>query len=407
MRKAKIKYINDNMELGIDYDWDLIKRTIKRLGIYPKNKKLANDEIQETNVWNPLHVPFKSAKWFTFMSLRSKGKTTNFLLLGLVMYELYGTVTQYLVQNEVLMQPKHCKGLYNVINSCDYVRKITGNKWSAIVLKARRWYYCNYDEDGKISEMSKDYVCIMSSVDKSDQYRSTGINEPRGDLIIYDEFIHKYYMPNEFVDLAQLISTIRRMRQSPVVILLSNGVDQNSPYFNELEIADQVTHMEAGDKNIFTSSGGTNVYCEIIDPKKTEERIESDRMFFGFKNRMLGTITGSTLWAERNYPHIPRDATTKILLRQHYLKYNNKLVNLELVYNGVGMCVYCHWAKQTYDDSIIYTLEEIKSPLYRYKLGYTNLDKTIWDLYKKNKFYYGTNDVGSFIESYLNTCKMI
>lgn len=407
MRKAKIKYINDNMELGIDYDWDLIKRTIKRLGIYPKNKKLANDEIQETNVWNPLHVPFKNAKWFTFMSLRSKGKTTNFLLLGLVMYELYGTVTQYLVQNEVLMQPKHCKGLYNVINSCDYVRKITGNKWSAIVLKARRWYYCNYDEDGKISEMSKDYVCIMSSVDKSDQYRSTGINEPRGDLIIYDEFIHKYYMPNEFVDLAQLISTIRRMRQSPVVILLSNGVDQNSPYFNELEIADQVTHMEAGDKNIFTSSGGTNVYCEIIDPKKTEERIESDRMFFGFKNRMLGTITGSTLWAERNYPHIPRDTTTKVLIRQHYIKYNNKLVNLELVYNGVGMCVYCHWAKQTYDDSIIYTLEEIKSPLYRYKLGYTNLDKTIWDLYKKNKFYYGTNDVGSFIESYLNTCKMI
>lgn len=407
MRKAKIEYIDNNPDMGIDYDWGLIKRTLKRLKVYP-NHKIKDEEGNEvTDVWNPLHLPFGSAKFFVLMSLRSKGKTTNFLLLGLIMHELYGTVTQYIVQTEAQTMPKNTKGLYNIVNECGYISKITGGRWHNIVLKARRWYYCNYDEDtGKIAEMSKDYVCIMSSIDKQESLKSNGLNEPKGDLIIYDEFVRKYYMPNEFVEFCQLFSTIRRIRKSPIIVMLSNTVDKNSPYFNELEIADYIYDLQAGDKNIFTSSGGTNVYVEIIDPKKSKQRVESDRLFFGFKNKMLGAITGSTLWAETNYPHIPRDETAKTLSRVHYISYNNKLVNLEIVKNSYGLCIYAHWATRTYDDSIIYKLGDIRSDHERYKIGFTTLDKKIWDLYKKNMFYYATNDVGSFIASYINQCKV-
>ena len=156
----KLEYIDNNIEMGVKYDYALIKKTIKKLGLYPKGNKKKGEE---TDVWNPLHVPFDKAKWFVFMSLRSKGKTTNFLILGLIMNKLYGTVTQYVTQTEPQLFPKNTKGLYNVIISNDYVRKITEGRWSSIVLKARRWYYCNYDESGKISEMSKDYFCIMVS----------------------------------------------------------------------------------------------------------------------------------------------------------------------------------------------------------------------------------------------------
>ena len=188
--------------------------------------------------------------------------------------------------------------------------------------------------------------------------------------------------------------------------MLSNTVNLYSPYFNELEISDQVRNMQNGDKQIITSSGGTNVYVEIIDPAQSQARIKSDRMFFGFKNPLLGAITGSTVWAQRNFQHISRDENISILSRNHYIKYNNKLVNLEVVRSNVGICIYCHWATKTYDDSIIYTLGEIRSPLDRYKIGYTKLDKVIWNCFKLNKFYYGTNDVGAFVESYINECKM-
>lgn len=395
----KIEYIDNNPDMGIKYDYSKIKKELKRLKVYPK----SND------VWNPLHLPFNNAKWFVMMSIRSKGKTTNFLLMGLIMNKLYGTVTQYIVQNEKLLAPKITKGLYNIVDSFGYIPKITNGRWSSICLKARRWYYCNYDENGKISEMAKDYVCIMSSIDKQEEYKSL-MNEPKGDLFIVDEFIHKYYMPNEFIELSQLISTIRRIRQSPIIIMLSNTVNIYSQYFNELEIADKVHQMKAGDKHIITSSGGTNVYVEIIDPKQSKERIKSDKMFFGFKNPLLGAITGNTTWAMTNYPHVDlavKNENTVILSVNHYIKYNNKLVNLELAKTDIGLCIFCHWATKTYEDSVIYTKDDIRRSLDRYKIGYTKLDNVIWDCYKKNKFYYYTNDVGSFVESYLNECKMI
>lgn len=391
------KYINNNKEMGLEYDYGAVMKEIKRLHLYPKRTK--------SDVWNPSHLPFNNAKWFVLMSLRSKGKTTNFLIMGLIMNKLYGTVTQYIVQTEPLLAPKNTKGLYNVIIENDYISKITEGRWSSIVLKARRWYYCNYDESGKISEMCENYVCIMSSVDKQESYKSV-LNEPFGDLIIYDEFIRKYYMPNEFIEFSQLFSTIRRIRQSPIIIMLSNTVNLYSPYFNELEISDQVRNMQTGDKQIITSSGGTNVYVEIIDPALSQSRIKSDRMFFGFKNPLLGAITGSATWAINNYQHIIRDENASTISRNHYILYNNKYVNLELVKSDIGLVIYCHWATKTYDDSIIYTLGDIRRPLDRYKIGYTKLDKIIWTCYKNNKFYYGTNDVGAFVESYINDCKL-
>lgn len=392
----KKEYIDNNKDLGLKYDYKAIMKRIKQLKLYPK----------KGDVWNPSHVPFDAAKWFVFMSLRSKGKTTNFLLMGLIMYEMYGTVTQYIVQTEPQLMPKHTKGLYNVIIANEYIPIITNGKWQSIVLKARRWYYCNYDQEtGKVSEMSKDYVCIMSSIDKQETLKSI-LNEPFGDLIIFDEFVHKYYMPNEFIEFTQLFATIRRIRQSPIIIMLSNTVNLYSPYFNELEISDSVQAMNAGDKRIITSSGGTNVYVEIIDPAQSKARIKSDRMFFGFKNPLLGAITGNTLWAIDNYPHIERMEESRVITRNLYIKHNNKLVNLELCRNKIGLVVNCHFATKTYDDSIIYTLGEIRRPLDRYKFGNGKLDRIVWNCLSNNKFYYSTNDVGSLVEDYVNNCKM-
>lgn len=395
-----MKFINDNEDLGIEYDFALIKKTIKKLGLYPKT--VIDPETEEAvAVWNPLHVPFDRAKWFVHMSIRSKGKTTNYLIMGLIMNKLYGTVIQYVVQNEYLLAPKMSKGLFRVILNNHYIERITEGRWHGIVLKARRWYYCNYDENGHISEMAPDYVMIMYSIDKQEDYKQAGAVEPRGDLILFDEFIRKYYMPNEFIQLSQLIATIRRNRQSPFIVMLANTIDKNSQYFNELEVYDTVYNMEPGQRELITTELGTNVYVEIIDPLKTAARIKADRLFFGFKNKQLGAITGSTVWAESNYPHIFKPEEIETICKNRYISHNNKLVNLELVKTELGLCVFLHWGKRTYNDSIIYTLGDISEPLHRYRFGFSKLDNLIWKLYKKNKFYYATNDIGRFVESYI------
>ena len=74
-----IKYFDNDMQHGINYDWALIKKEFDKLGI-------------PENVVNPfLTHKLECGKWVVDMSERSIGKTTNWLLLGMVMNKLYGT----------------------------------------------------------------------------------------------------------------------------------------------------------------------------------------------------------------------------------------------------------------------------------------------------------------------------
>lgn len=396
----KIKYINDSIDLGIQYDWNKIFRRCKKLHIFP----------DDDTIWNPLRVPVHDSKWNVIMSIRSKGKTTNMLLLGLVMFEMYGTVTVYLGQNKDSIRPKITHDLYNVIRVNDYISKITNGRWNDIELRTGgKWYLVNVDDDGNIIERDNKYCCGMFAISEHNTYKSK-VNIPTGDLIIYDEFIAKFYYPDEFLDLCDLLATIMRNRISPVIFMLSNTINKYHQYFNELDIFEPVQSLQAGHSFVHDAINGTRVYVEIIDPVVKEKKKMFNKLFFGFKNPGLGAITGETTWSEFNYPHCMKSDTQESILKNCYILHNNKFVNLEIVKNEVGIVINAHWSKKIYDDSIVYTTDPIYDTRYRYKLGQptTNrIDKIINNLIKTNKIYYSTNDVGSFVHNYFETCKMI
>ena len=70
--EKKIPYINDDPILGIDYDWDYIFKEFKKLGV-------------PDNVYKPVHVPVTTVKYIVSLSERATGKTTNWILVGLIM----------------------------------------------------------------------------------------------------------------------------------------------------------------------------------------------------------------------------------------------------------------------------------------------------------------------------------
>lgn len=395
----KIKYINDDINLGIRYDWKKIFRRCKKLGIFP----------DDDTIWNPSSVPVYDTKWNVIMSIRSKGKTTNVLLLGLVMYTMYGTQTIYLGQNKDKIRPKNTADMYNIVRAHHYIEKITDGRFNDIKLySGGKWYLLNVDEDGNIIEKDNKPCCLNMAVSEHMDYKSTW-NTPTGDLIVYDEFISKSYYPNEFLDLCDLLSTVIRNRVSPVIFMLSNTINKYHQYFNELDIFEPVQALQAGESIINEGLNGSRVYVTIIDPKVNEQKKLFNKLFFGFKNPGLGAITGETTWSEFNYPHPVKSEDQKTVLPNCYIYHNKKYVNLEIVSNHLGLCIHAHWSKKVYDDSVIYTLDPIYDKRYRYKLGTpsTNtLDKLVNDLIKTNKLYYVTNDVGSFMSSYFTACKL-
>lgn len=384
----KKEFIDGKRTNGIIYDYPTIRKEFKKLKI-------------PTEFYNPSKCPFDKCKWFINLSDRSTGKTTNWLLFGMIMNKLYGTVIQYVRQTNDMITPRNSKNLFDTILDNNYVSKLTDGKYNTIVYKAKRWYYAIADDNGEIIEQKNNHFMCMLSIDNAENYKSS-YNAPYGDIIIFDEFIGKYYYRNEFVRFNDLLKTIIRDRQAPIIVLLANTIDKNSQYFNELEIYNTVQQMKQGDSEIITSERGTNIYVEILESgvKKQKTRSIVNTLFFGWKNPLISSITGDD-WAINNYQHIPQ-YNSKTILKRYYLEFNNTLLALDVrSCKELGIYVAVHRATRSYDDSIIFTIGEIDKSNKRFRFGFSHSDTRLWEMYKRNKFYYASNDLGSLLDNYV------
>lgn len=379
-----------------EWDWRLIKREWNRLKM-PKD--LAYDVF---------HIPmaYKNPNrcgYYMLLSKRGVGKTTSMILLGLILFKLYGTITQYIRQVEGMTTPKNAQELMSTILSCGYIEKITEGRWNYATYYANRWTFANIDENGKITEKSKIHFMYTLSIDKSFYYKSN-YNAPTGDLTIYDEFINKHYTNNEFVFYLDILSTIIRRRTGTINVLLSNTIDEFSEYFEEFEIEEQIKGLKRGDCTIATTSGGTKIYIEIIDQHdKNSARLNKE--FFGFRNPRLYAITGSGDWNVPVCKHYDfEDDTAELIDRTHYIEMGLNMVAVEL-WRSEKYGYHCrvHRATKIYDDSVIYTRGEIRDKRYRQGYGYSKVDSWLWNLLDKGLWHYATNSQKNFVDKYIDS----
>ena len=395
----QVKYIDNNIQLGILYDWNKIIRAYKALKC-PKDVYDPTPTIKTMTIDN-------NVKWYIGMSKRRVGKTTNYLLYGLIMFWLYGTHTYYIRERDDMIAPRNSKKLFDTIIANGYIEKITDGIYNSVKYQAKGWYLCKRNDNGDIIEECMQAFCYMQSIQSAEDVKSV-LNDPVADIIIYDEFIGSVVYPNSFVDFFNLISTIKRLRQSTLIFLLANTIDMYHIYFKEFCIADSVQKMRAGDKAIITSDIGTKVLVERIEqPAAAKRQDEIDKvLYYGFPNPKLSAITGDD-WAIANYQHIP-DGEYKYIYQKIYIMYSNKFVRLDLVHHEkLGLCCFAHWATNTYKDSIILTAEERTDPRYRYKTGHGRLEQIIRNCFRQNRVYYATNDVGAFVDSYLTSVRKL
>lgn len=387
------KYIDNNPQKGILIDWKQVRKDFKKL-------KIPND------VYNPMDEPWENAKYHFLMSERSLGKTTNLILLGMILNRNHGIIIHYVRTREEYITPKYLKDLMRVIVSQEYnyISKITNGRWNSCLYHARRWYYCNRDENGNILDQDQEHFMMCMSIDNNENYKSS-YTCPTADFIIYDEYISRYYYPESFVLFLDLCKTLIRSRLSPVIVLSANTIDKQSIWHDEFGIKKTIIRMSIGDSKMCETPKGTRMSIHLIsDEKKSEQKKINNSLFFGFDNTKLSAITGED-WAMASVQHIPTERA-EILIRNRYIKVSTELLRLSLVkFETLGYGVIVNNATTTYDDSVIFTVDDLTDPRYRYGFGYSNIDKLYWDFYKKNKFYYATNEVGSIVESYLQQIK--
>ena len=354
------------------------------------------------------------------MSERSRGKTSEILLLGMVMNKLYGTHIQYLRSREEMIVKKNSEDLFTVIVREGYVEKLTNGQYNSIVYRSRRWYYQKVDEDGNEVERSPEQFCTMLSIDRAEIYKSA-YNSPLGDYIVFDEFIERAYYPDLFISLVDLIKTIARDRLSVVIVCLANTIDKNAIILKDLMITEAIEDMKQGDAKEIVTPKGTRIYVEImakVQKKAGKKRQKVNTEYYGFDNNRISGITGADTWAVDSYPHPPKHF--KILQKNHYLILNEKLINMEICqtlppddkfemnYYEDQIFINLHPATKTYEDSVIYTLDaDVYDSRKRFKFGMMDFDKWLWGKYNQNLFTYADNTTGALVDKYIQMGKKL
>lgn len=369
-----------------------------------KYKKLGCPD----NVFNPCYLPYDRDKYFVICTERSVGKTTNVLLFGMCANWLEGIQIQYLREYSDMIERRNLRQLFATILEFDYITKITEGRWHNVIYKSHGWYYCNYDEEGKVLECAGAPFMNCLSIDQTDLYKST-YNAPRGDFIVFDEFISRNtrIRQDSFIDLCDLIKTIIRGRlHGPIIFMLANTIDRNHQYFYEMELNDIVNSMPLGANTETVTHEGTPIYVDFYAPEVTPEKTMHNKLYFGFRNKKLGAITGKD-WSITPMQHPMADDTRVVLARCWYILYEDRYINLELCRNDRdGVHIIAHFATQgPKKDSVIYSMGIMMDWRYHYKFGHTKADKLIWTLYERKKFFYTSNAVGAVVEKYYQTAK--
>lgn len=390
----KITYIDNNQQKGIKIDWNFIFKEFKKL-------KCPSD------TYDPVTLPMSAVNWFVLLSARARGKTTNLLLIGLLLYKHYGIQTGYIRQNDRMTTATKTKELFNVITEFGYIEKIFG-EYNSVYLWQKHFYLCKRDENGDIETKSNDDFCMVLSIDKSYEYKST-LTKPRMDWILFDEFISNNYAQNEFIDLCQLISTIRRKRLSTKIICASNMITPYSQYLEEMGLRPTALKLKEGQNEIVETCLGLKIYFEILSFKQVQEKksVNANLSYFGFANKQLTAITGEN-WEIKNYPHLPRptdDEKRELLTRDIYVYCFGQYICMEIYHSNIigNYCLFRPYPLSEPADGLIFSDRPPLRPNELYGTGKNTEFRKLWHLYNSHRDFYSSNEIGHMIDTFISS----
>lgn len=384
----EIKYVNDDPALGIVVNWVKVFKYYDMLKM-PKDIYRPSKELDIT-----------AAEWFVLISTRSTGKTTNLLIISIILYLMYGITTPYIRQKPDMIAKQNIEKLFEVIRVHGYIKELTDGQYNNVYYFGHKMYLCHIDENGNRDARSEAFLWALD-LPENEIYKSS-LNMPTGDFIIFDEFISSSYMPNEFIILCDLIKTILRDRVTGKIIMLANTTNYYNEYLKELYIQDEVLKVKEDEPFVKLTRKKTRVFVHLIG-NRNKQRAKVNTLYFGFDNPKLASITGGS-WAVDSYPHIKRDAERQILTKDFYITYAGKVLQLEYAWSPeLGPHVLVHRASKVSDKARrVFTIGEIVNKKEAYKFGDMPMDKIIWKLYNANRWYFTNNDEGFTVETYVN-----
>ena len=395
-------------------DINKIKRKIKTLKIPREYWGIDIDE-------------FFSHQWNIYLSIReTAGKTTQSLIFGLVLNSLYPDhyTIEYLRNDQSQTTKANIETIFDTIIALGYIEKIYSGEYNTVVYYSRtkKFFLCLKDVDGNIIKQADDAVCVVHSLEKYADYKSSYVVHPRGKYIVLDEFPDTSRATyGIFLELLNAVSTIGRPLSPGSsewlhILLIGNNLDQYCYLFDDLCISDQIPGLKFGGKIEFKTEYNTNGVVKLLEIGETQKKRLTDKNipFLGFSGKKAAPFTGVSEWGGKTYRHIDFELDyNNVLTRRLYIRHRGRYIQLDLFNdNERGKFVFAHFSGAPLrDDNLIFTIEPEQSKdiygfgKYEKRDRILKICKMIVNCYHEKRFYYASNMVGSLVDDFINNIK--
>ena len=292
-------------------------------------------------------------------------------------------------------------------NGDNNIEEITGKIYQGVEYWNGRYWLTQLGEDGK-QHRSDEFIAYGFSISSAEHYKGTRYNDIG--TVMFDEFVAtRYYLPDEFVQFQNLLSTIIGNRPGVVIYMLGNTINPYCPYFKEMGL-DKIRNQKPGTIDVYTyGESGMTVAVEHTGAVKATE---TSSRYFAFENPKLKMITNAGDWAIDIYPHCPRKYRPKDIVFTFFIVFDERIYQGEIVNTGKEQFLFFHLKTtelQDPDHDLIYSLDRDPRPNWRVNIlkPIYPFENKILHFFKANQVYYQDNQVGNSIENFIKQARNI
>lgn len=348
---------------------------------------------------------YPEAFYYIVIGERSNGKTYSSLDYALERYFKKHEQFAYIRRFGEDIRKKQMDSLFAAHIANNRIFKLSGGEWDSIAYYTGKFKLVRHGEDGKIENISDDYVGFAFDLNGMEHYKS--ISFPNVTTVIFDEFLSRSaYLPNEFLLFTNTLSTIVRLRTNVKIIMLGNTVNRYSPYFEEMGLT-HVKEQKQGTVDVYNYAGNDKlvVVVDYTSTSRSQGGKASD-VYFAFDNPQLQMITTGS-WEIAVYPHLPTPYKPKEIVGNFFVDFDHELLHGEIIAPRIGSpFVFVHRKTTPIQDEIndiVYS--QIPSHLRTHRIGFRgnsdNYSKFISKCIQENRVFYATNEVGEIFRNYI------
>ncbi len=362
--------------------------------------------------WNIKPIKKTGATYRVVYGQRGPGKTFGVLYDAFERYLKDGSKLGIVRRmDEDFIGANSAKAYYDMLihdaNGDNNISDLSDGIYTGVEYYNGRYWLTQPGDDGK-NHRTTEYIAYGFSISSAEHYKGTRYNDIS--QIVFDEFVAtKFYLPDEFVQFQNLLSTIIGSRPGIVIYMLGNSINPYCLYWREMGL-NRIHDQKPGTIDVYTY--GESGLTVAVEQTGTVKATETARMYFAFDNPKLKMITDAGQWAIDVYPHCPVKYRPKDIMFTFFILFDEKTYQCEVINTGKCEFVFIHIKTsdlQDPDNDLIYSLERDPRPNWR-----VNITKPLYPVEKKianffigNRVYYQDNAVGNAIENYIKQARSI